>query len=115
MRLRRHERMTARIARDMRRLAWLALLGCAAAPAASAATLTEKARESGCVSKPVALAGDRYKCKTASGVDSYFNVEGTTDAERRASPSPARGSVSTAKASTPAGFPRVDADTQKGR
>ncbi len=70
---------------------------------ASAATLAEKARESGCVNKPMWLAGDTYRCATESGVFSYFNVPGM-NGER---PAP--------KASTPAGFPRVDPQTQKGR
>lgn len=93
--------------------ALVAALGCAGA---SAATLAEKAKESGCASKPVFLTGDMYKCKTVSGVESYFNVEGTSDADRRGSTSAARsGSSTTAKAPTPTNFPRVDPDTQKGR
>ena len=89
----------------------LALLG---AGAASAVTLSEKAKESGCVSKPVYVTGEMYKCATQSGASSYFNVPG-------AGGSPLPGSASTnqslrsAKAATPAGFPRVDPDTQKGR
>jgi len=89
----------------------VALLG---AGSASAVTLNEKAKESGCVSKPVYVTGEMYKCATQSGASSYFNVPG-------AGGSPLPGSASTsqpvrsAKAATPAGFPRVDADTQKGR
>jgi len=79
---------------------------------ASAATLSEKAKESGCVSKPVYVTGEMYKCATQSGASSYFNVPG-------AGGSPLPGStgqpVRSAKAATPAGFPRVDPDTQKGR
>ncbi len=70
---------------------------------AVAATLAEKARESGCVNKPVWLAGDTYRCSTESGAFSYFNVPGGT------------GERATPKAPTPAGFPRVDPETQKGR
>jgi len=70
---------------------------------AVAATLAEKARESGCVNKPMWLAGDTYRCATQSGAFSYFNVPGGS-AER-----------ATPKAPTPAGFPRVDPETQKGR
>lgn len=80
--------------------AWLALLGCADA---SAATLAEKAKESGCVNKPVLIAGETYRCATESGAFSYFNVPGGAGEPR------------SAKAPTPAGFPRVDAATQKGR
>lgn len=94
----------SRIGRRASAGAWLALLACAGA---SAATLADKAKESGCVNKPTLVAGDTYRCSTASGVFSYFNVPGGGgggDGERRS-----------AKASTPAGFPRVDAATQKGR
>jgi hypothetical protein len=84
------------------------------AGSASAVTLNEKAKESGCVSKPVYVTGEMYKCATRSGASSYFNVPG-------AGGSPLPGSagasqpVRSAKAATPAGFPRVDPDTQKGR
>jgi hypothetical protein len=78
------------------------LVGCCVASAA-AATLVEKARESGCVSKPMWLAGDMYRCATESGAFSYFNVPG------------GGGERATPKAPTPAGYPRVDPDTQKGR
>ena len=71
---------------------------------ASAATLAEKAKESGCVNKPMWLAGDTYRCATESGAFSYFNVPGSNGA-----------GASTPKAPTPAGFPRVDPETQKGR
>ena len=88
------------------------LLALLDASAASAVTLGEKAKESGCVSKPVYVTGEMYKCATQSGASSYFNVPG-------AGGSPLAGSTSqpvrSAKAATPAGFPRVDADTQKGR
>jgi hypothetical protein len=70
---------------------------------AMAATLAEKARESGCVNKPMWLAGDTYRCATESGAFSYFNVPGGSG-ERPATRAP-----------TPAGFPRVDPETQKGR
>ena len=89
----------------------VALVG---AGSASAVSLNEKAKESGCVSKPVYVTGEMYKCATRSGASSYFNVPG-------AGGSPLPGSagasqpVRSAKAATPAGFPRVDPDTQKGR
>jgi len=75
------------------------------AGATSAATLGEKAKESGCVDKPVFIAGDMYRCATKSGAASYFNVPGAGGAQVPRS----------AKAPTPAGFPRVDPGTQKGR
>ena len=49
------------------------------------------------------LAGDTYRCSTESGAFSYFNVPGGS------------GERSTPRAPTPAGFPRVDPETQKGR
>ncbi|HVN35058.1 MAG TPA: DUF4124 domain-containing protein [Casimicrobiaceae bacterium] len=77
-------------------------------------TLTEKAKESGCVSKPefVSGSGNMYKCATRSGASSYFNVPGATGGAGAASSGSAARS---AKGSTPSGFPRVDPDTQKGR
>ena len=42
-----------------------------------------------------------YKCTTRSGNTAYFNVPGAV--------------ASTARTPTPAGFPKVDAGTQKGR
>jgi hypothetical protein len=95
-----HRRATGKVAR--RALLCACLCGFCAASAA-AATLAEKARESGCVNKPMWLAGDTYRCATESGAFSYFNVPGST------------GERATPKAPTPAGFPRVDPETQKGR
>ena len=89
----------------------LALLG---ADIASAATLSEKAKESGCVSKPVYVTGEMYKCATQSGASSYFNVPGAGGSPLPGSASSSQ-PVRSAKAGTPAGFPRVDPDTQKGR
>jgi len=87
------------------------------ASAAFAATLNEKAKESGCVSKPVYVTGEMYKCATQSGASSYFNVPGG-NGQLPGSASASTGTstpVRSAKAPTPSGFPRVDADTQKGR
>jgi len=95
-----HRRATGKVAR--RALLCACLCGCCVASAA-AATLAEKARESGCVNKPMWLAGDTYRCATESGAFSYFNVPGSS------------GDRATPKAPTPAGFPRVDPETQKGR
>jgi hypothetical protein len=86
--------------------------------AAGAATLSEKARESGCVNKPVVVEGTTYKCYTESGAYSYFNVPG---AESRA-PEPVTRRVPAPSGSAPAtanapqtSLPRVDAATQRGR
>ena len=81
---------------------------------ATGATLAEKAKESGCVNKPMWLAGDTYRCATQSGAFSYFNVP-DGDGKPAAGSSPASPSTSTPKVPTPASFPRVDPETQKGR
>jgi hypothetical protein len=102
MPIRRAYRSAARIF-PLRATALVCILALAFAHA-SAATLSEKAKESGCVNKPMWLAGDTYRCATESGAFSYFNVPGSSG-----------GGASTPKAPTPAGFPRVDPETQKGR
>src|SRR5215212_1481224 len=84
---------------------------------AAAATLADKAKESGCVNKPMWLAGDTYRCATQSGAFSYFNVP---DGNGKPAPGSSNGSNASSSASatkvpTPASFPRVDPETQKGR
>ena len=79
---------------------------------APAATVTEKARESGCVNKPIVISGTMYRCMTESGAFSYFNVPGAALADP-ADSTPQRKSA--AATPTPAGFPKVDPATQKGR
>ncbi|MEP6678180.1 MAG: DUF4124 domain-containing protein [Betaproteobacteria bacterium] len=71
--------------------------------------------------KPVAVTEVIYKCTTTSGIESYFNVSGVgvgvgagngsavVNAPRRTDSKPAPAT------SSPAGFPRVDPETQKGR
>ena len=90
-----------------------ATIGCIAAAslAAAGATIAEKAKESGCVNKPTRVAGETFKCIMESGLPSYFNVP---DAP---SGNPPDTSVrkSVAVTPTPAGFPKVDPATQKGR
>jgi hypothetical protein len=76
-----------------------------------AATVAEKARESGCVNKPVVVAGETYKCYTASGGKAYFNVEGAPSAN----PPDAGTRRSAAATPSPSGFPKIDPATQKGR
>ena len=96
------------------RAAWwcvAATFGCAVASAVGAATVSEKAKESGCVSKPVVVAGTTYKCFTESGAKSYFNVVGAPVAD----PPDTSPRKSAAAAPSPAGFPKVDPATQKGR
>ena len=93
-------------------LAWCLL----AASGATAATLAEKARESGCVNKPVAVEGSTYKCYTQSGAYSYFNVP--TGDSRGGEPPPRRASQPSSTASstpTPSGFPRIDPAVQRSR
>lgn len=90
----------------------LAAIGCTLSCAAQAATVSEKARESGCVSKPVVVSGTLYRCMTAAGDPSYFNVPGAAPADP---PDATSRNRSAAAAPTPAGFPKVDPATQKGR
>ena len=101
--------------RCARALPWC-LAVCLVAPPAGA-TLTEKARESGCVNKPVVVEGTTYKCYTASGAFSYFNVpDGAPRAPEPASRRvPSQPSSSVAPPPAPSGFPRIDAATQRGR
>jgi len=81
-----------------------------AAVCASAVTLGEKARESGCVNKPVAITSGFYKCSTSSGAEAFFNVPGAV--ESRGSDAVAPRAATTP---TPSGFQRVDPATQRGR
>jgi len=94
----------------------LAPMALATLGSAGAATLSEKAREMECTSKPISVAGTpTYKCQTRSGTFSYFNVPGV-EAEPPRSGEPARKSAtSSAAAATPSSFPRVDTATQKSR
>jgi hypothetical protein len=88
------------------------------AVASDAATLAEKAKESGCVSKPAPVQDTLYRCSTESGAFSYFNVPGISG-EFRGSGVGNSGSGNnrgkSASTPSPAGFPKVDAETQKGR
>ena len=91
----------------------LALAGSAGA-VATAATLAQIAKESRCSEKPVRIAGsDMWKCMTSSGVQAFFNVPDT--APEPSAPAQ-RGNASRSVAvPSPAGFPKVDAGTQKAR
>ncbi len=85
----------------MRAACWCAI---ALVAPSHAATLQERARDSGCINKPAVVEGETYRCMTKSGA-AYFNVPGVPGRpERGGSPSAA-----------PSGFPKVDAGTQKGR
>jgi hypothetical protein len=97
--------------RCARALAWC--VATALAASASAATLSEKARESGCVNKPVVVEGSTYKCYTQSGAFSYFNVP--TGEARPHETAPRRPPSTASTAPPPSGFPRVDAATQRSR
>jgi hypothetical protein len=91
-------------------LAWCAFACCWCvldSDAAAAATLAGRAKESGCTGRPTRVEGSTYKCVTQSGYTAYFNVPGANGAGDAGSSS--RGAAS------PAGFPKVDANTQKGR
>jgi hypothetical protein len=105
--------------RCSRALAWCFAAAAAAPIAAPAVTLTEKAKESGCVNKPVVVEGTTFKCFTASGAYSYFNVPGadtrSSEPVSRRVPVPTTSSPPAAAPQPPSGFPRVDAATQRSR
>lgn len=100
-------------ARSMRALAAAAaamLCVAAGAPPAAAATVSEKAKESGCVNKPIVVSGTMYRCLTESGAFSYFNVPGAPIADP-----PDTASRRSVAVPSPPGFPKVDPATQKSR
>ena len=84
---------------------WCILAG---SGSAAAATLATRAKESGCTGRPTRVEGSTFKCVTQSGYTAYFNVPGEAG-EADSVGSTGRG------ASSPPGFPKVDATTQKGR
>jgi hypothetical protein len=69
-----------------------------------AATLADKAKESGCINRPAVVEGETYRCMTKSGA-AYFNVPGVRG-------TPDKGGR---QSGSPSGFPKVDTGTQKGR
>jgi hypothetical protein len=77
---------------------------------AAAATIPEKAKESGCVNKPIVISGTMYRCLTESGAFSYFNVPGAALADPTGN-----GTRKSVAVPSPAGFPKVDPATQKSR
>jgi hypothetical protein len=87
-----------------------ALCALACSQVVAAATVSEKARESGCANKPVYVAGETYRCMNESGFMAYFNVPGAPPANP-----PDASARKGGAAPSPAGFPKVDAATQKGR
>jgi hypothetical protein len=91
------------------RAAVAAMLSIACAAPALASALDDKARESGCIGKPEVSNG-MYRCKAKSGT-AFFNVPGAAPV----APSARSNAKAAASTPTPAGFPRVDTATQKGR
>jgi hypothetical protein len=90
------------------------LVACALASTSSGAvSLAEKAKESGCVNKPVVVKGttETYKCYLESGASVYFNVPGAVYHPETGT----RSGSSTASATPTPGYPRVDSATQKSR
>jgi hypothetical protein len=88
-----------------------ATLWCTFACAAGAATVSDKAKESGCVNRPIVISGTMYRCMTESGAFSYFNVPGAGLAD----PADTGARKSVVATPSPAGFPKVDPATQKSR
>ena len=86
-----------------------------AALPAIAQTLQQVAKEQGCTSAPVSVNGtDLYKCQTETAM-SFFNVPGATNGSAGAPKKTAPPGAPTAKAPSPANFPRVDSSTQRER
>jgi len=94
------------------RCALVALALACSAVDARAQSLAAKAKESGCVDAPRVVEGRTYRCNTASGAAAYFNVPGAADAPPPDTARRASGGVATP---SPAGFPKVDTATQRGR
>lgn len=89
---------------------------------AGAATLAERAKEAGCAGRPKQVDGaSLFKCETAAGVSSFFNVPEITGPGSERAPKPAGSGSGNGAGAAPApkgsasGFPRIDAETQKGR
>ena len=100
-------------------LCWCAaaLLGCASANA-HAQSLAQRAKEEGCIDKPLRLTGsEMYKCTSKSGNTAYFNVPDAPAETASSARTSAAASAATRSATvpTPSSFPRVDAGTQKSR
>src|SRR5262249_9594110 len=76
---------------------------------AAAVTLSAKAKAEGCTGRPTVVQGTSlYKCATQGGMH-YFNVEGSVTDDGGA------GARSGSTSSSPQGFPKVDAATQRSR
>ena len=104
-------------ARRTARLTFAGVVSLVIASAAPAATLAEKAKESGCSGRATLFEGSTYKCQTASGAWAYFNVPDLA-APPAATPPAARNGTGIAPVPGPrtsGGFPRVDPETQRGR
>ena len=71
------------------------------AVAGEAVTLAEKAKESGCVSKPTPVQETLYRCSTESGAFSYFNVPGVSGEFRGSGSGNSGGGNNRKSASTP--------------
>lgn len=80
-----------------------------------AQTLAGKAKESGCVDAPRIVEGATFRCNTSSGAAAYFNVPGYDGGVPDRSQRRGSNASGTASSPSPLAFPRVDADTQKGR
>jgi hypothetical protein len=88
----------------------LILAACGAAGNAFAQSVAAKAKESGCVDAPLVVEGSMFRCRTATGAAAYFNVPGADG-----SSVPRRTGSSAKSTPTPANFPKVDPETQRGR
>ena len=101
----------------MTALCWCAAALLGGAGTAHAQSLAQKAKDEGCIDKPLRLIGsEMYKCTSKIGNTAYFTVpdapEGAPAARASAAPSSATRS---ATVPTPSTFPKVDSGMQKSR
>ena len=108
-----------RFPRAFCRCVFLFLVSALPATHPSAATLAERAKEAGCAGRPKQVDGaSLFKCETAAGVSSFFNVPEITGPGSMPKPAGSGAGNGAGAATAPkavSGFPRIDAETQKGR
>lgn len=92
------------------------LLALAGVATTHAATVSERMKEMHCTSRPKQVEGTMlYKCETGSGT-SYFSADGVSSGAPAGRSAPGNGAVAVpAPRGGNSAFPRVDAETQKGR
>ena len=102
----------------MTALCWCAAALLGGAGTAHAQSLAQKAKDEGCIDKPLRLIGsEMYKCTSKSGNTAYFNVPDAPAETASSARTSAAASAATRSATvpTPSSFPKVDAGTQRSR